>query len=175
MGNVSIWGRPLTITVTPSSLSDIYIFLPAYTAYPAGHSFSFVVTADGKDYEATLTIPANKSIEAGKLYTATVTLTDMPPYLTFSATDTQTFEMAVDDDYTLPESLQYSVGGGGWTQLIADTKISFGGSNGNLRLRGRNPEGTAEDYNKYSTIKFGNATPVACTGDIRTLMNWEND
>ena len=172
VGNVSILGNTSAITVTPSSLSDIYIFLPAYAEYPAGHSFPFVVTAGGKDYEATLTIPASKSIEAGKLYTATVTLTEMP-YLTFSAGDVQTFKMTVIGNYTLPESLQYSVGGGGWTQLIADTEITFGGGNGDLRLRGKNSGGTAEAYNKYSTIEFGNNNPVACTGDIRTLVNWE--
>lgn len=57
----------------------------------------------------------------------------------------------------------------------ADTPISFGGENGSLRLRGKSSIGTADDSSFYSQISFGNAeVEVACTGDIRTLVDWEN-
>ena len=54
-------------------------------------------------------------------------------------------------------------------------QVRFGGEYGDLRLRGTNPEGTATDSKFYSTIKFYNANvSVACTGDIRTLLDWRN-
>lgn len=162
-----------SITVTPSAfLGDIYIFLPAFESYTAGHTFTFNVTAGGQDYEATLTIPDGKSIEAGKFYTATIKLPI--PYLTFTAQGAQTFKMKTNGGYTLPNTLQYSVGGSAWTQLTAGASITFGGAKGNLRLRGKSSTGTAEDDSNFSYIEFENDTPVACTGDIRTLVDWEN-
>ncbi len=163
-----------SITVTPSALGDIYIFLPAFESYTAGHTFTFNVTAGGQDYEATLTIPNGKSIEAGKFYTATIKLPI--PYLTFTAQGAQTFTMNTVN-YTLPNTLEYSVGGSAWTQLTAGASIIFGGTKGNLRLRGKSSTGTATSAEAYSWIEFGeyyNDTPVACTGDIRTLVDWEN-
>lgn len=161
-----------SITVTPSALGDIYIFLPAFESYTAGHTFTFNVTAGGQDYEATLTIPNGKSIEAGKFYTATISLTDIP-YLTFTAQGAQTFTMNAYHGYTLPNTLQYSVGGSAWTQLTAGASISFDEDHP-LRLRGKSITGTAASTGAYSKIVFGNNTPVACTGDIRTLVDWEN-
>lgn len=161
------------ITVTPSALGDIYIFLPAFESYTAGHTFTFNVTADGQDYEATLTIPDSRSIEAGKFYTATIKLTI--PYLTFTAQGAQTFKMNTVN-YTLPNTLEYSVGGSAWTQLTAGDEISFDEDHP-LRLRGKSSTGTATSAEAYSWIEFGvyyYDTPVACTGDIRTLVDWEN-
>ena len=101
------------------------------------------------------------------------------PYLTFAASDKQTFTMTAKEDFfepfTLPESLQYSVGDGDWTQLTSGTEIIFGGNMGTLRLRGKSSIGTAKSHTLYSQIAFGNdAVKVACTGDIRTLVDWEN-
>ena len=164
-----------SITVTPSALGDIYIFLPAFESYTADHTFTFIVTADGQDYIATLTIPNGKSIEAGKFYTAAITIAAIP-YLTFTAQEAQTFMMNINGEggYTLHESLEYSVGGSAWTQLNAGASITFGGAKGNLRLRGNSPTGTAKDDMDFSYIVFGYDTPVACTGDIRTLVNWKD-
>ena len=54
-------------------------------------------------------------------------------------------------------------------------KVTFGGTNGDLRLRGTNTNGTASGWNKYSTITFTDPNvKVACTGDIRTLLDWRN-
>ena len=62
---------------------------------------------------------------------------------------------------------------GKWTTVEAGTEIPFGGTNGDLRLRGINPNGTATSWNAYSTITFTEANVnVACTGDIRTLQDW---
>lgn len=102
------------------------------------------------------------------------------PYLTFAADAEQTFTMTANGrdnfkDFTLPESLEYSVGDGDWTKLTSGTKITFGGDNGTLRLRGKSSIGTAKGQTVYSQIAFGDdAVKVACTGDIRTLVDWEN-
>lgn len=89
-------------------------------------------------------------------------------YITFSAEAEQTLSMsdAVPD-------LEYSVNNGTWTTLTTTT-VTFGGSKGNLRLRGKYPYGTASDQNNYSQIIFGYDTPVLCSGDIRTLLDYEN-
>ena len=96
------------------------------------------------------------------------------PYLTFTADAEQTMKVVVNDDYVLDESLQYSVGGGDWTQLTAGTAIAFGGQGNDLRLRGQSSTGMAESLQKYSQISFSNATPVSCAGDIRTLVDYTN-
>ena len=70
------------ITITPTSPTtamddDIYIHLLVFPqVYIAGHEFTFTVTADGKNYTGSLTIPTGMSIEAGKFYTADIALTE---------------------------------------------------------------------------------------------------
>ena len=160
------------IIVTPAAaLEEIYIFLPAYEPY-TNHIFDFTVNVGDAMYDATLTIPEGKSIEAGKLYTADITLKSAP-YVTFTANAEQTFTM-LTSNYSLDDRFQVSVGSGEWKTVVVNQEIIFGGTNGNLRLRGKSSTGTADGDYKYSNIKFGNDTPVACTGDIRTLMDWEN-
>ena len=90
------------------------------------------------------------------------------PYLTFSADDEQTLTMS-----KTVETLEYSVNDGEW-KTLGTVVVSFGGNKGNLQLRGKNPEGTAKDFDNFSTIRFGNDCPVNCFGDIRTLIDYEN-
>ena len=95
------------------------------------------------------------------------------PYVTFTAKDPQTFKMIEYEGYKI-SGLEYSVNNGDWTTLVAGTGVPFGGSNGNLRLRGTNRKGTSVP-GQYSTITFTETNvPVACTGDIRTLLDWDN-
>ena len=76
-------------------------------------------------------------------------------------------------NYTI-SGLEYSVNGCDWKDVEADTEVPFGGENGTLRLRGTNQNGTATSTVNYSTIKFTVANVnVACTGDIRTLLDWK--
>ena len=97
------------------------------------------------------------------------------PYLTFTADKEQTMTVTLKGSYVLDESLQYSVKGGPWTQLTASKPIYFGGENGTLRLRGKSATGTAATISKYALISFNNKTvSVACSGDIRTLVNYSN-
>ena len=97
------------------------------------------------------------------------------PYVTFKANGKQTFQMTAVPDYEI-SGLEYSVNNDEkWRKVEKDGVISFGGEYGDLRLRGTNHNGTAKDQSYYSTIKFTDKTVnVACTGDIRTLLDWKN-
>ena len=93
------------------------------------------------------------------------------PYVTFTAAEAQTFKMTTEGKYAI-SWLEYSLDGNEWTAVEEDKKVEFGGTKGSLRLRGRNLNGTASSSNNYSTITFTNPdVKVACTGDIRTLLN----
>ena len=95
------------------------------------------------------------------------------PYVTFTANGEQKFKMTTKN-YTI-SGLEYSVNNGDWATVKAGTEVPFGGTNGTLRLRGINPNGTANGSTRYSTITFTDPTvDVACTGDIRTLQDWRN-
>ena len=94
------------------------------------------------------------------------------PYVTFKAEREQKFMMTTEGDYTI-SGLQYSVKNGKWENVVVDKEVTFGGTNGDLRLRGTNINGTASEWYARSTIKFTEAkVNVACTGDIRTLLDW---
>ena len=96
------------------------------------------------------------------------------PYITFTAKGAQTFKMTTQNGYEI-SGLEYSVNNGDWAIVKADTEVPFGGAKGDLRLRGINPNGTATAWYACSTIKFTEANVnVACTGDIRTLLDWRN-
>ena len=97
------------------------------------------------------------------------------PYVTFTAAEAQTFKMITAGDYAI-DGLEYSLDGNNWTAVEKDKEVDFGGAKGSLRLRGKNLNGTASSsvYN-YCTITFtNNNVKVACTGDIRTLLDWES-
>ena len=120
-------------------------------------------------------VAVGKNMVAGNGYALTAMSIEMLPYLTFSAAGAQTMVISTVDDYVLDESLQYSVGDGAWTKLTAGKEINFGGQGKDLRLRGQSSTGTAVDsYPNFYTITFLNEVPVACTGDIRTLVDYLN-
>ena len=96
------------------------------------------------------------------------------PYVTFTANGEQKFMMTTEGDYTF-SNLEYSVNNSEWASVAIGTEIPFGGDKGDLRLRGINPNGTANGSTRYSTITFTDPTvDVACIGDIRTLQDWRN-
>ena len=139
------------------------------------------ITAAGSSYIYNLTVIKRTKIEvtgitAGAWTTASGTTTgDLTPipYVTFKAEQAQTFMMTPQYGYTI-SGLEYSVNGGEWKNVVADTGVDFGGDKGNLRLRGTNTNGTASADEPYSIIKFTETVNVACTGDIRTLLDWKN-
>lgn len=146
---------------TPEKLTGI----PALTA---GNSYTYKLTV-GKD-----------KVSVSGIYVADWTTGDITggkteecptPYITFTAEEAQTFKMTTTGTYEI-KGLEYSVNNGDWATVKAGTEVPFGGENGNLRLRGTNKYGTASAWNTYSTITFTKDVDVACTGDIRTLLDW---
>lgn len=138
------------------------------------------------------------ALEAGKSYTYNlivgkdaVTIDDMtvaewkpgettggvalerPDYLTFTADNWQYFSMECKNGYEL-SGLEYSVNFGEWKTYTARTSIQFGGRFGSLRLRGTKETGTAENETKYATISLSRDVKVKCTGDIRTLLDYND-
>ena len=138
------------------------------------------VTEAGSSYIYNLTVSKEKikvtGITAGPWTAADGTTTGdiiCYPYVTFKAEQPQTFEMTAINGYTI-SGLEYSVNFREWKTVMAYKEITFGGDKGDLRLRGTNTDGTASAYNRHSTITFTDPNvKVACTGDIRTLLNWK--
>ena len=136
----------------------------------------------GKSYTYNLIVGKNKIVvgdvtvkdwTTGKITGGKAEETILPPYVTFTAEQPQTFKMITEGNYKISD-LQYSVNFGDWKDVVADTEVDFGGKIGGLRLRGKNRYGTATEAFIYSTISFTNPdVEVACTGDIRTLLDWE--
>ena len=145
----------------------------------------------GKSYTYNLTVGKNKvsvndvtvaDWKTGNTLNGTTDVKDKTPYVTFSAPAEQTFKMVCYGGYKI-SNLQYSVNFGDWKEVKANEGVTFGGQKGGLRLRGKNIKGTAENLIKYSTITFAydeknadnpNNVKVACTGDIRTLLDYSN-
>ena len=156
----------LEVAEGESKTTEKYTTTP--TAFVAGKSYTYQLKV-GKNKISVSGIsvtPWNtKEITGGKAEA---------PYVTFKAEAEQTFKMTTFEDYTI-SGLEYSVNGGKWQNVEKDIPVTFGGTHGNLRLRGTNSKGTASVWNEYSTITFTDKNvKVACTGDIRTLLNWRN-
>ena len=115
----------------------------------------------------------NDKIEGGKAELAKT------PYITFTAEGEQIFKMITEakefERYEI-SGLEYSVNNNDvWKEVVENEEVTFGGTNGTLRLRGKNIAGTAKDDWNYATITFDNPdVKVTCTGDIRTLLDYES-
>ena len=139
------------------------------------------VTAAGNSYIYNLKVGKKKievtGITVGPWTTASGTTTgDLVagiPYVTFTADQAQTFKMTPQGSYEI-SGLQYSVNFGEWNNVVANEGVTFGGTNGTLRLRGTNIKGTGSGRFAHSIITFDKNVKVACTGDIRTLLNWKS-
>ena len=149
--------------------------------------------AAGKSYTYQLTVGKNKvsvsgitvkDWQTGNITGGSTDVKDKTPYVTFSAPAEQTFKMVCYGGYTI-SNLEYSVNFGDWKKVKDGEGVTFGGQKGGLRLRGKNINGTADPNNTeiYSTITFAydennennpNNVKVACTGDIRTLLDYSN-
>lgn len=156
------------------------------------HAKGIPTTTAGNSYTVNLTVGRNVANITGitiKEWTSGATIgtdeeAELVPYVTFSAENDQTFTMDFKPDnfaeevFSLGEDeyFEYSVGGGKWTNFTTTVSdVAFGGAKGNLRLRGKSSKGTATTAKCYSTIKFTTSnSPVQCTGDIRTLIDYEN-
>lgn len=148
----------------------------------------------GKSYTYNLTVGKNKITvndvtvadwNTGNITGGNTDVKDKTPYVTFSAPAEQTFKMVCYGGYKI-SNLQYSVNFGDWKEVKANEGVTFGGQKGGLRLRGKNLKGTADsnDTRIYSTITFtfdkdkennvNTNVMVACTGDIRTLLDYDH-
>ena len=148
----------------------------------------------GKSYTYNLTVGKNKvsvndvtvaDWNTGNITGGNTDVKDKTPYVTFSAPAEQTFKMVCYGGYTI-SNLEYSVNFGDWKKVKANEGVTFGGQKGGLRLRGKNVKGTADpnDTRIYSTITFtfdkekennvNTNVMVACTGDIRTLLDYDH-
>ena len=155
-----------------------FALLPStnYNTMDKGFTLTFTTT-DGKEYvkstDKPFTVKRGVVTDLGTLDKGNTEL--VAPYITFSADSDQTFAFAKRFDVPIDISLfEYSVNGGTWTTMSADT-LTFGGAGGDLRLRGKSPEGTATGVGNAYVVKFGNPdVKVECNGDIRTLIDYEN-
>ena len=149
----------------------------------AGKSYTYQLTV-GKDKVSVSGITV-KDWQTGNITGGSTDVKDKTPYVTFSAPAEQTFKMVCYGGYTI-SNLEYSVNFGDWKKVKANEGVTFGGQNGGLRLRGKNVKGTADsnDTRIYSTITFtfdkdkennvNTNVMVACTGDIRTLLDYDH-
>ncbi|MBR5541609.1 MAG: leucine-rich repeat protein, partial [Bacteroides sp.] len=167
----------LTVSVTP----------PAEAYWATGITANiYIQINDGNNDIISEMIPAYYDVE--------------PDYVTFSAVSEQTLDLeqrkspkldeegetVYEDDGETPVYvpdpypeygddtgyIEYSVGNSNvWTKFTPGSQpVAFGGDKGDLHLRGISPKGTLK-----AQIVFGNnTTPVACSGDIRTLVDWKN-
>ena len=194
--NISFGGRTYSrLRIAAKARSQLHVevtkFIPAGMSQPKtyyyhisaneyGNAYLYGTFAEGAtvsvdagytpvDYTFSKEVHPNGTI-AGKSYAL-----DARPYLTFTADQPQTFKVSTYQSYTLDESIQYSLNGGVWTKLDVGTKITFGGDNGALRLRGKSSGGTASSAYQYAFISFGDSkVKVTCSGDIRTLVDYDN-
>ena len=120
--------------------------------------------------------------EEGYTYVPVEKEVDEAPYVTFASENVQTLSTVAYDYSTRPwdptkknvpvEGLEYSVGDGDW-QALGESEAEFGGANGDLRLRGKCANGTGNNARDYVMISLS-GSDVACSGDIRTLIDYEN-
>ena len=152
----------------------------------------------GKQYNFTLSGGHNtltiSSVSVTDWTSATITTNDDQAfndsgidYVTFKADSEQGFKFVVTIDNVLPlpiEGFEYSVNNGPWIAIPGTGMtdfVTFGGNKGKLRLRGKSiaNSGTyrvqSEVYTYgYAIVKFENEVKVTCSGDIRTLIDYEN-
>ena len=173
-------GQKLAVTTTgftPAGATKVATGSYTITADKKGNAYLYGVFAKG----ATVSV-CNGSVEMESHTFTNATeervsyaLDATYPYLTFTASAAQTMTIKTYGGYVLDESMQYSVNGGEWAQLTAKTAITFGGDNGALRLRGKSANGTATSDLSRAQISFGDDNvQVVCSGDIRTLVDYEN-
>lgn len=178
-GEVGEVGTTYTALVAPGAI-EAKLYLPSgeaattplvvkTSALEAGKSYTYKLIV-GKD---AVTIDDMTVAEWLPGETTSGVALERPDYLTFTADNWQSFSMECKNGYEL-SGLEYSVNFGEWKTYTARTSIQFGGRFGDLRLRGTNVTGTAENANKYATISLSQDVKVKCTGDIRTLLDYND-
>ena len=178
--------REVRLTGIITANKDYYILL-----LPGTFEYGFSVTLKPKDdttkkyfkqKNSSFTLNRNDLWNLGQMKGATVVSESTIPYITFTADEEQTFKY---DNYSYQVNtgvandankyLEYSVNGGEWKNFNYVQSVSFGGSNGDLRLRAKVDQGKYLASDAGPMFEFGNDNvEVNCTGDIRTLIDYEN-
>ncbi len=178
--------REVRLTGIITANKDYYILL-----LPGTFEYGFSVTLKPKDdttkkyfkqKNSSFILNRNDLWNLGQMKGATVVSESTIPYITFTAPGTQSFSY---DNYSYQvntgvandanQYLEYSVNGGEWKNFNYVQSVSFGGSNGDLRLRAKVDQGKYLASDAGPMFKFGNDNvEVNCTGDIRTLIDYEN-
>ena len=177
--------REVRLTGTITANKDYYILL-----LPGTFEYGFSVTLKPKDgttkkyfkqKNTSFTLNRNDLWNLGQMKGATVVSESTIPYITFAADAEQTFKYYYYDQVNTGVAsdankyLEYSVDGGEWKNFNYVQYVSFGGSNGDLRLRAKVDQGNYVASDAGRMFKFGNeSVEVNCTGDIRTLIDYEN-
>lgn len=191
-----------TVTINPFPVAgeggEVGKVGTTYTALVAPGAIEAQLYLPSGEAATTPLVVKTSALEAGKSYTYNlivgkdaVTIDDMtvaewkpgettggvalerPDYLTFTADAYQYFRMACTGEYEL-SGLEYSVNFGEWKKYTSGISVTFGGKYGDLRLRGTSVTGTAENETKYATISLSRDVKVKCTGDIRTLLDYND-
>lgn len=186
ISNITNKSREVKLTGTIKKDKDYYILL-----LPGTFEYGFSVTLKPKDdttkkyfkqKNSSFILNRNDLWNLVKMEGATEVSESTIPYITFTADAEQTFKY-YDYSYQVntgngPDAnkyLEYSVKGGEWKDFNYVQSVSFGGSNGNLRLRAKVDQGKYLASDAGPMFKFGNDNvEVNCTGDIRTLIDYEN-
>ena len=180
---------PTLISFRLAGGDEISVPLPtSITQIEAGKQYNFSITLG--HYALTIS-----SVSVTDWTSATITTNDDQAfndsgidYVTFKADSEQGFKFVVtfDDQLPLPiEGFEYSVNNGPWIAIPGTGMtdfVTFGGNKGKLRLRGKSIDNTGTCrkqsdgliYEGHATVKFENEVKVACSGDIRTLIDYEN-
>ena len=187
ISNITNKSREVRLTGIITANKDYYILL-----LPGTFEYGFSVTLKPKDdttkkyfkqKNTSFTLNRNDLWNLGEMEGATEVSESTIPYITFTAPGTQSFSY---DNYSYqvntgngPDAnkyLEYSVKGGEWKNFNYVQSVSFGGSNGDLRLRAKVDQGKyLASADAGPMFKFGNDNvEVNCTGDIRTLIDYEN-
>ena len=185
ISNITNKSREVKLTGTIEKDKDYYILL-----LPGTFENGFSVTLKPKDdttkkyfkqKNSSFTLNRNDLWNLGKMEGATEVSESKIPYITFTADKEQKFSYYYNYAQAhegANEYLEYSVNGGEWKKfadVVSLSAVSFGGGNGNLRLRAKVGQENYKESDAGPMFKFGNETvEVKCTGDIRTLIDYEN-
>ena len=183
--------RPTLISFRLAGGDEISVPLPtSISQIEAGKQYNFSITLG--HYALTIS-----SVSVTDWTSATITTNDDQAfndsgidYVTFTADSEQGFKFVVNtqNEYhaLLPiEGFEYSVNNGPWIAIPGTGMpdfVTFGGNKGKLRLRGKSIDNTGTyrvqsevyTYYGYAIVKFENEVKVTCSGDIRTLIDYEN-
>lgn len=168
------------ISVSFNGLTYSYS-LPAEKNFEAGKSYLFRLRINNKE----LTLDGSEVNDWDKEETEGDMEKDGSiPYITFHSESSVEWGFAYKWQSSTPiklcyPNMEYSLNGSDWQSASAETRVEFGGELGDLRLRAISPLGsrleTSDDISESKncvSFYFSGDTPVECTGDIRTLIDY---